>query len=189
MTADEKKLAQRAAIAGLWELLRLIDADHERAGLKMTPERFVRAMQEMTSGYKQDPKKILSTTFKEDCDEMIILKNIEFQSLCEHHLLPFFGFATIAYIPGKLVGISKLARLVHCFAKRLQIQERMTAEIADAVSRYLDAAGVGVYISAKHCCMMCRGIKIQSSEMVTSALRGVMLTEGNARTEFLKLCG
>lgn len=180
---------EQKARAGIIALFTLIGEDISRDGMQKTPERFVKAMLEMTSGYEENPEEILSRIFDEEADEMIILKNIEFQSLCEHHLLPFFGFATIAYIPGKVVGISKLARLVRCFSKRLQIQERMTNEIANAVEKYLDAAGVGVFVSAKHCCMMCRGINIQSSEMVTSALRGVMKSEGNARTEFLKVCG
>lgn len=184
-----KNETEQKAKDGIIALFTLIGEDKTRDGLKKTPERFVKAMREMTSGYEETPEEILSTVFEEECDEMIILRQIEFQSLCEHHLLPFCGFCTIAYIPGKLVGISKLARLVRCFAKRLQIQERMTNQIANAIEEHLDAAGVGVFVSAKHCCMMCRGINIQSSEMVTSALRGVMKSEGNARTEFLKLCG
>lgn len=185
---NDKTLEQTTRL-GILALFTMIGEDSTRDGLKKTPERFVKAMLEMTSGYEETPEEILKTVFDEEADEMIILKNIEFQSLCEHHLLPFIGFATVAYIPGKVVGISKLARLVRCYAKRLQIQERMTNQIANAVEEHLDAAGVGVFVSAKHCCMMCRGINIQSSEMVTSALRGVMKSEGNARTEFLKVCG
>ena len=132
------------------------------------------------------PSEILSTRFKSDFNEMVILKDIEFYSTCEHHMLPFFGKAHIAYIPnGAVVGISKLARLLECFSRRLQIQERLTDEIANAIDKHIHPRGVGVILEAQHLCMMARGIQKQNSVMVTSALRGVFLERGVAREEFL----
>ncbi len=162
-----------------------------REGLKETPDRFRRAMEEMTSGYFDDPKEILQKCFDQKFDEMIILRNIEFTSVCEHHLLPFIGSASIGYIPnsssGKVVGLSKLARLLDCFAKRLQIQERLTNQIAEALEKNLYPSGIGVVIRAKHFCMVCRGVLKSNAEMITSDFRGVLRSKPEARAEFLTL--
>lgn len=170
-------------------LLEYLGEDPTRPGLLDTPMRVVRSLVEMTSGRDTDIEEILSTTFEEQCDEMVLVRNVEFTSLCEHHLLPFTGSADVAYIPsdGKVVGLSKLARLVDAFAQRLQVQERMTREIADALVDHLDPLGVGVVVRAHHSCMGCRGVKKPSAEMVTSAVRGVMKDDPRARAEFLDL--
>ncbi len=169
-------------------LLRFIGDDPERDGLRDTPARVVRAWREMTAGYAEDPAEILSRTFEESSDEMVILRGISFYSTCEHHLLPFYGDAVVGYLPGKVVGISKLARLVECFAKRLQVQERMTRQIAEAVERHLQARGVGVVLRAHHLCMGCRGVRQEETEMVTSSMLGTLRTDATSRAEFLKLC-
>jgi GTP cyclohydrolase I len=169
-------------------LLKYIGEDPERDGLAGTPERVVRAWRELTAGYAEDPADILSRTFEETSDEMIILRGITFHSMCEHHLLPFQGTAAVGYLPGKVVGISKLARLVHCFARRLQIQERMTRQIADAVQEHLGARGVGVIVRAQHLCMACRGVRQEETEMVTSAMLGTLRSDATSRAEFLRLC-
>jgi len=170
-------------------LLRVIGEDPERDGLRDTPSRVVKAMLEMTAGYRESPAEILSTTFDEAADELIILRGIDFHSMCEHHLLPFQGVAHVGYLPGKVVGISKLARLVHCFARRLQIQERMTRQIANAVEEHLEARGVGVVISAHHNCMGCRGVKLPATQLVTSSMLGTLRSSAETRSEFLRLCG
>ena len=169
-------------------LLRFIGEDPSREGLADTPERVVRAWREMTAGYQEDPAEILSRTFDESSDELIILRGISFYSMCEHHLLPFYGDACVGYLPGKVVGISKLARLVNCFAHRLQVQERMTRQIADAIKTHLDARGVGVILRAHHLCMGCRGVRQQDTDMVTSSMLGTLRTDATSRSEFLRLC-
>jgi GTP cyclohydrolase I len=169
-------------------LLRFIGEEPERDGLRDTPSRVVKAWREMTSGYAEDPAEILSRTFDESSDEMVILRGISFYSTCEHHLLPFYGEAVVGYLPGKVVGISKLARLVECFAKRLQVQERMTRQIADAVEKHLEARGVGVVLRAHHLCMGCRGVRQEETEMVTSSMLGTLRTDATSRAEFLRLC-
>lgn len=167
-------------------LFRLIGEDGSREGLVETPARVRLAAEEIFSGYRQDPKKILKTFTEDVCKEMVILKNCEFYSTCEHHLFPFFGHISLAYLPNRrIVGISKLARLVDCFARRLQIQERMTAQIADAVMDVLDAHGVYVMCEATHFCMTSRGIRKQSASMVTSAIRGEFEKKESLRMEFL----
>jgi GTP cyclohydrolase IA len=170
-------------------LLRVIGEDPERDGLRETPGRVVKALLEMTAGYAQSPEEILATTFAEHSDELIILRGIDFYSTCEHHLLPFHGVAHVGYLPGKVVGISKLARLVHCFAARLQIQERMTQQIASAVEMHLEARGVGVVVAAHHLCMGCRGVKLPTSQLITSAMLGTLRSSAETRSEFLRLCG
>ncbi len=170
-------------------LLRLIGEDPERDGLRDTPTRVVKALLEMTAGYDESPADILSTTFEEQTDELILLRGIDFHSICEHHMLPFQGVAHVGYLPGKVVGISKLARVVHCFARRLQIQERMTQQIARAVETHLEARGVGVVITAHHLCMGCRGVKLPATQLVTSAMLGTLRSHGETRGEFLRLCG
>lgn len=168
-------------------LLTLIGEDPQRDGLVDTPRRVIKAWREMTCGYQEDPAEILSRTFEETSDEMVVLRGISFHSLCEHHLLPFHGTASVGYLPGKVVGISKLARLVHCFARRLQIQERLTRQIAMAVEEHLEARGVGVMIRARHLCMGCRGVKLPDTELVTSATLGTLRDDASARAEFLHL--
>lgn len=170
-------------------LLRLIGEDPQRDGLRETPGRVVKALLEMTAGYDDSPGEILSKTFAEHSDELIVLRGIDFHSTCEHHLLPFHGVAHVGYLPGKVVGISKLARLVHCFARRLQIQERMTQQIATAVETHLEARGVGVIVTAHHLCMGCRGIKLPATQLVTSAMLGTLRNTAETRSEFLRLCG
>ena len=182
-----REVAEEAAL----ELLKFIDPDDwDREGLHDTPKRIVKALHEMTEGYRQDPYAILSTQFAEGHDELVIVRGVEFHSLCEHHLLPFTGVASVAYLPGpsrKVVGLSKLARVVLCFAKRLQVQERMTREIAEAVALALDARGVGVVVRAHHLCMGCRGVRQPHAEMVTSCLLGTLRDNADARREFLAL--
>jgi GTP cyclohydrolase IA len=169
-------------------LLEYIGVDRTKSGIIETPRRVVDALLEMTAGYKEDPELILSKTFEDDCDEIIILRNIPFNSLCEHHLLPFSGSVDVGYLPGKVVGLSKLARLVDCFARRLQMQERMTRQIADSIMQYLSAQGAAVVVRASHACMACRGVKKSGAEMVTSRMIGVFRDKPEARAEFLALC-
>ena len=172
-------------------LLRSVGEDPNREGLKDTPKRVSKMYDELCAGYKQDPKEILSATFATgEYDEMIVLKDIPFASLCEHHMLPFRGVAHFAYIPDKeVVGVSKIARLVDCFAKRLQIQERMTAQIGKAFEDIIKPKGVGVIVEAAHECMIIRGIKKEGSKMVTSYLSGAFRDDVSTREEFLRLCG
>jgi GTP cyclohydrolase I len=170
------------------ELLQRFDEDPTRNGLLKTPERMEKAMKFLTQGYHQDPQEILrAALFDVDYDEMVMVKDIEMYSLCEHHMLPFFGKVHIAYIPqGKVVGLSKLPRLVDVFARRLQVQERMTREIANAIQEAIAPQGVGVVCEARHLCMMMRGVEKQNSSTVTSAMSGVFL-EDKTRAEFLSL--
>ena len=170
------------------ELLTRFDEDPTRDGLLKTPERVEKAMTFLTQGYRLDPMEILrAALFDVDYDEMVIVKDIEMFSLCEHHMLPFFGKVHIAYIPnGKVVGLSKLPRLVDVFARRLQVQERMTRQIADALQEAIAPQGVGVVIEARHLCMMMRGVEKQNSSTVTSSMSGVFL-EDKTRAEFLSL--
>ena len=170
-------------------LLRVIGEDTSRDGLRDTPSRVVKALLEMTDGYRESAAEILSTTFAEHSDDLIILRRIDFYSVCEHHMLPFHGVAHLGYLPGKVVGISKLARLVHCFARRLQIQERMTQQIAEAVETHLEARGVGVVIVAHHLCMGCRGVRLPATQLVTSSMLGTLRNNAETRSEFLRLCG
>ena len=171
------------------EILKLIGEDPEREGLTKTPMRVAKALQFMTQGYKMNAKKILeSARFRESVSEMVIVKDIELYSMCEHHMLPFFGKAHIAYIPnGYIVGLSKLARIVDVFARRLQVQERMTTQILDAIRESLHPMGVAVVIEAKHLCMMMRGVQKQNSVTTTSAFDGELLNNHITRNEFLKL--
>jgi GTP cyclohydrolase I len=170
------------------ELIIRFDHDASRDGLLRTPERAAKAMDFLTQGYHQDPKQILNDAlFDVDYDEMVIVRDIEMFSLCEHHMLPFFGKVHIAYIPnGKVVGLSKLPRLVDVFARRLQVQERMTRQIADAICDAIHPQGVGVVIEARHLCMMMRGVEKQNSSTVTSAMLGVFQNQPT-RAEFLSL--
>lgn len=178
---------ETAAAMAVTRILRFLGEDPGRDGLIDTPRRVVRAWREMTSGYADDPAEILSRTFEETSDELVILRGVSFYSTCEHHMLPFYGTVSVGYLPGKVVGISKLARLVHCYARRLQIQERMTRQIAEAIAEHLEARGVGVIVSAHHLCMGCRGVRQASTEMVTSSMLGTLREDRVSRSEFLRL--
>ena len=171
------------------ELLKRVGEDPERDGLVKTPERMAKAMEFLTRGYKMDVREVLhDALFDVDYDEMVIVKDVEFFSMCEHHMLPFFGKVHVAYIPqGKVIGLSKIARLVDVFARRLQVQERMTRQIADAIVETIAPQGVGVIVEAQHLCMMMRGVEKQHSSTVTSAMLGVFKDQLQTRNEFLSL--
>lgn len=173
----------------LRNVLRAVGENPDREGLRDTPKRVIKSWLEIYAGYKMDPKEILSTVFADGaCDDMVVLKNIPFNSMCEHHMLPFIGKAHIGYLPnGRVVGLSKLARLTDCFARRLQIQEKMTGQIAGAVMEHLQPLGVGVVVEAHHQCMSCRGVNKTGTTMVTSAMLGVYRSEPEVRAEFLGL--
>lgn len=170
-------------------LLRELGENPERQGLVSTPERVERSLKFLTSGYGQDIRKVLNgALFDEPYDEMVIVKNIELFSLCEHHLLPFYGKCHVAYMPsGKIVGLSKIPRIVDVFAKRLQVQERLTTQIAQTLMEALDPAGVAVVIEARHLCMMMRGVEKQNTVITTSALHGVFRDNLPTRDEFMNL--
>ena len=174
--------------ANFTNVINLLGENTEREGLVKTPERAAKAMRFLTSGYSMNPKEILEgAMFKEDYKEMVIIKDIELYSLCEHHMLPFFGKAHIAYIPnGHIVGLSKIPRVVDVFARRLQVQERLTEQILDCINDTLKPQGVAVVIEASHMCMMMRGVQKQNSTTTTSGFRGAF-KESNTRNEFLKL--
>jgi len=169
--------------------LEFIGEDPNREGLQDTPARVVRSWKELFGGYELNPAQILARDFESgNYDQMILCKNVDFFSTCEHHILPFSGIAHVAYVPQhRVVGLSKMARLVDCFARRLQIQERMTEQIADAMDENLKPRGIAVVIEAQHFCMACRGVKKQNARMVTSSLRGSFLNEPSARAEFFSL--
>jgi GTP cyclohydrolase I len=173
------------------EILKAIGEDPEREGLKDTPDRVEKSFGYLMQGYKQDPDKILkSAIFHEECNHMVIVRDIEIYSMCEHHMLPFFGRCHIGYIArDRVYGVSKLARLVDCFARRLQVQERLTQQIASHLMIPIDAEGVGVVIEAQHLCMMMRGVSKQNSKMITSAMLGSFRSENATRNEFLRLIG
>jgi GTP cyclohydrolase I len=171
-------------------LLRSLHEDPDRPGLRDTPARVTRAWEHWTSGYEQDPAEILKVfeDGAEQYNELIVVRGIPVYSHCEHHLAPFFGTATVGYVPsGRIVGLSKLTRLVDCFAKRLQVQERLTRQVADALMTHLDPAAVGVVIRCRHLCMESRGIRAIGEETVTSAMLGELLTNLGMRTELLAL--
>ena len=190
LTADAGLTLQDASVQAIYaELLKRIGEDPTRDGLQETPKRMEKSMAFLTQGYQQTVESVLhGALFDVDYDEMVIVRDIEFYSLCEHHLLPFFGKAHIAYVPqGKVVGLSKLPRIVDVFARRLQVQERLTQQIAEAIEDAIQPQGVGVVIEAQHLCMMMRGVEKQSSLTVTSSLRGVFKTQLQTRSEFLAL--
>src|SRR6202789_1448782 len=182
-----------AGTEGIADLVRkmivLLGENPDREGLRRTPERFEKALRFLTSGYRQDPEKLLNGAMFSVCyDEMVVVKDIEVYSLCEHHLLPFFGRCHVAYLPNKkVVGLSKIARLVNMYARRLQIQERLTSEIAEAINEKLNPQGVGVIIEARHLCMVMRGVEKQNSMAVTSAMLGQFRESKHTRDEFLAL--
>lgn len=170
------------------ELLREIGEDAQRDGLKGTPRRVAEAYETLFSGYGRDPEEVMTTFDGEAYDEMIVVKDIEFYSMCEHHMLPFFGKAHIGYIPdGKIIGLSKVPRIVEIFSRRMQNQERLTSQVAHALNASLKPKGVGVVIEARHLCMMARGVEKQNSIVTTSAQFGLFKTNDKTRAEFLKL--
>lgn len=176
--------------AGVREMLAGVGEDPTREGLRETPMRVARMYAEVFSGLRDDPRAHLRTFFTEQYDELVVLRDIPFHSMCEHHLLPFAGEAYVAYLPdGRIVGISKLARVVESFARRPQVQERMTNQIADLLMEKLAAKGVAVIIKATHLCMTCRGVKKPGTIMVTSALRGRCKSDARTRSEMMMLFG
>ncbi|SAL66486.1 GTP cyclohydrolase I FolE [Caballeronia telluris] len=184
--------SREEAEAAVRVLLRWAGDDPRREGLRDTPARVIRAYEEFFRGYEQDPREILARTFSEvqGYDEMIVLKDIRFESYCEHHMVPIIGRAHVAYLPSKrVVGISKLARLVDAFAKRLQIQEKMTAQIADTLDEVLQPLGVGVILEAAHQCMSTRGVHKAGASMVTSRMLGSFRDDPSTRREFLAIVG
>ena len=170
-------------------ILRELGEDPERQGLQRTPYRVEQSLRFLTQGYQQDAAQVIGEAlFNETHHNMVLVRDIEFYSLCEHHMLPFFGKAHVAYIPnGRIVGLSKLARIVDVFARRLQVQERMTEQIVDALESELNPQGVGVVLDAAHLCMMMRGVQKQDSSTITSAMRGSFLVDPRTREEFLRL--
>jgi GTP cyclohydrolase I len=169
------------------KLLEAIGENPQREGLLKTPSRVAHAYEEILDGYRINPEELLNGAFfSVDYDEMVIVKNIEFYSLCEHHMLPFYGVVHVGYIPnGKVIGLSKIPRIVDMFARRLQVQEHMTQQIADFLQESMQPQGVGVVVEGKHLCMMMRGIKKQEAAMTTSAMQGVFRTQASTRMEFL----
>ena len=186
------KISENEATEAVKTLIKWAGDNPEREGLKETPKRVIRSYKDFFSGYNSDPREILSKKFKEveGYDEIIILKNIRLESHCEHHMVPFIGTAHVVYLPkNKVVGLSKLARLVEAFAKRLQIQEKLTAQIANAIDEVLQPKGVGVIIEASHLCVATRGIHKPDSKMVTSRMLGSFRNDQATRKEFLELVG
>jgi GTP cyclohydrolase I len=186
---EEKELDARRIACHVREIIKLIGEDPNREGLRKTPERYEKALKFLTSGYHQNAENILNgATFSVSYDEMVVVKDIEFFSLCEHHLLPFFGKCHVAYLPNKrVIGLSKVARLVNMFARRLQIQERLTSQIAAAIQDKISPEGVGVIIEARHLCMQMRGVEKQHGQAVTSAMLGGFRHNKQTRDEFLSL--
>src|SRR5246500_1089365 len=195
MGAQVKRIAEPNALVDvstqelLRELLVRLGEDPNRDGLVRTPERMQKALEYLTKGYQQDTDKVLQDAlFNVSYDEMVIVKDIEMFSLCEHHILPFFGKVHVAYIPnGKVIGLSKIPRLVEVFSRRLQVKERLTVQIAETIEKTIEPQGVGVVIEARHLCMMMRGVEKQHSQAVTSSMLGCFRDEEETRTEFLSL--
>jgi GTP cyclohydrolase I len=180
---DSKKIEN-----AIKDILKAVGEDVGREGLKQTPKRVAAMYAELLAGSSEDPADHIKSIFKEKCDEIVLLRDIPFYSICEHHMMPFIGTACVAYLPDKYVlGVSKLARIVDCFARRLQVQERLTAQIADFLNENLKPQGVAVVLEASHSCMTIRGIKKPGSVMVTSALRGTFKKDPRSRAEVLSL--
>jgi GTP cyclohydrolase I len=187
--APAEKPAQELIEESCREILAFVGEDPDREGLLRTPHRMTEALKFLTSGYSQDIETILNgAVFHETYEDMVVVKDIEFYSLCEHHLLPFFGRVHVAYIPnGRIVGLSKIPRLVDMFARRLQVQERLTTEIAEAIEQALEPKGVGVVVEGSHMCMMMRGVQKQESSMITSHVTGLFRSDRRTRQEFMAL--
>lgn len=187
---DIPKFDHDRAAAAIRELLAAIGEDPEREGLRETPDRVARAYAELTAGLRMTAEDVLTTTFDIGHDEMVLVRDIELWSMCEHHLVPFTGVAHVGYIPaesGKITGLSKLARLVDVYSKRPQVQERLTTQVADSLMELLDARGVIVVIEAEHLCMTMRGVRKAGARTITSAVRGVMLSNASTRAEAMAL--
>ncbi|HUS72852.1 MAG TPA: GTP cyclohydrolase I FolE [Sedimentisphaerales bacterium] len=183
MSVDNKRIEKAVS-----EILLAVGEDTKRDGLKETPERVARMYAELLAGMHENPQEHLSSVFTENYNEIVLLRDIPFYSICEHHLMPFIGSANVAYLPsGAILGISKLARIVDCFARRLQAQERLTYQIADFIMNGLKPQGVAVVLEASHSCMTIRGIKKPGSVMVTSALRGIFMRDPRSRNEVMSL--
>ncbi len=194
MVSKTKKYSdpkQKALIKNITSILELIGEDPKREGLMKTPHRYARAIQFLTSGYKVDIEKLVGNAlFHEKVSEIVIIRDIELFSLCEHHLLPFYGKAHVAYLPdGKIIGLSKIPRIVDAFAMRLQLQERLTTQISDALMKTLNPLGVAVIIEAFHLCMMMRGVEKQHCLTITSSMQGVFRSDPTTRKELLSLLG
>jgi GTP cyclohydrolase IA len=189
LLSEAKPLDDQTIACHVRQMIKLVGEDPNREGLRNTPERFEKAFKFLTSGYHQNADSVLNNaTFSVSYDEMVIVREIEFFSLCEHHLLPFFGKAHVAYLPNKRVlGLSKVARLVNMFARRLQIQERLTSQIAECIQEKISPQGVGVVIEARHLCMQMRGVEKQHGQAVTSAMIGAFRHNKQTRDEFLAL--
>ncbi len=184
----DDKFGEDRIVAAVREIISAIGENPSRHGLKGTPKRVARAYRELFAGMHEDPAEHFQAFFKEDYDEMVVLRDISFHSMCEHHLLPFMGKVHVAYLPkGRVIGISKLARVVDAFAHRPQVQERLTSQIADIIMKKLKPRGVAVVIEAQHTCMIIRGVKKPGSVMITSALRGICKTNPSTRSEAMSL--
>ena len=186
---DKKHQYNKRLANNIKNMLSELGENLEREGLLRTPERVAKSMKFLTDGYKQDPTKIIqSAMFSEEYSQMVLVKDIELYSLCEHHMLPFFGKAHVAYIPnGHIVGLSKIPRIVDVFARRLQVQERLTDEIKDCIQETLNPKGVAVVIEAQHLCMQMRGVQKQHSSTTTSAFSGIFISDEKTRAEFINL--
>ncbi len=190
MTESIKEIDLERIAAAVREILAAVGEDPDREGLRATPMRVARMYAELFAGLRLNPGDCLQTSFTEIYDELVVLRDIPFNSMCEHHLMPFEGVAHIAYLPdGKIIGISKLARVVDAFSRRPQVQERLTNQIADILTESLAAKGVAVVMKATHTCMTCRGVKKSGSVMITSALRGRCKSDGRTRSEVMMLLG
>ena len=188
MSEDKAKLDAAKIEKAVSEILLAVGEDVQREGLRDTPVRVAKMYAELLAGMNHDPKEHLKSVFREDYDEIVLLRDIPFYSICEHHLMPFIGKAHVAYLPdGQVLGVSKLARIVDCFARRLQVQERLTVQIADFLMDNLKPKGVAVVLEASHSCMTIRGIRKPNSAMVTSALRGIFKRDLRSRSEVLSL--
>ena len=188
MTQKSKKVDTDKIEKAINDILNAIGEETDREGLSRTPERVARMYVELLAGMREDPKTHLRSVFTENCDEIVLLRDIPFYSICEHHLMPFIGTAHLAYLPsGMILGVSKLARIVDCFARRLQTQERLAYQIADFIMQNLKPKGVAVVLEASHSCMTIRGIKKPGSVMVTSALRGIFKKDPRSRSEVMSL--